>query len=106
MAASPMILFPCISTLFTVNLNGDLGAHDGTQSTARALTVFYKTYRPVSTDIVFSGRLYVSFFACMDAQMTFLSELFTNNDLPFQMTLSLCYTSIHRMNLFFKSISV
>jgi hypothetical protein len=84
MAASPMILFPCISTLFTVNLYCDFRAHDGAKSASRTLTVVNKTNRPVSTDVVFSGRLDVPFLAGMNAQVAFLAELLANNDFPLQ----------------------
>jgi hypothetical protein len=84
MAASPMTLFPCISTLFTVNLYCNFRAHDGAKSASRAFAVVNKTNRPVSTDVVFACRLNVPFLAGLNTKMTFLAKLLANNDFPLQ----------------------
>ena len=84
MAASPMILFPCISTLFTVNLDGDIRTGDRAQGAPRAFPLFLETDRAVTPGIVFAGGGDQTFFTCMDAQMAFLAKFPVDNDMSFQ----------------------
>ena len=84
MAASPMILLPCISTLFTVNLDGDIRTGDRAQGAPRAIPLFLETDRAVAPGIVFMGGGDQTLFTCMDAQMAFLAKFSVDNDMSFQ----------------------
>jgi len=85
MAASPMILFPCISTLFTVNLDSDIRTGNRAQGAPRAfLPLFLETDRAVTPGIVFVGGGDQALFARSNAEMTFLAEFPVDNDMSLQ----------------------
>jgi len=90
MAASPMILLPCMSTLFTVNLDGDIRAGGRTQRTTRAALLILETDRTISPGIVLMGRNDQALFTGMDAKMAFLAKLTVDNDASFQRFRLLC----------------
>jgi hypothetical protein len=80
-----MILFPCISTLFTVNLDSDIRTGDRAQGAPRAFPpLFLETDRAVTPGIVFLGGDDQTFFTCMDAEMAFLAQFPVDNDMSFQ----------------------
>jgi hypothetical protein len=52
-----MILFPCISTLFTVNLDGNIRTSDGAQGATDTLfLLILEADRAISLGIEFMGR--------------------------------------------------
>jgi hypothetical protein len=71
-----MILFPCINTLSTVDLNRDFRAGYGAQGAARAgafAAVRVEEDDPIAAGIVFFARSDVAPLAGIDAKMTFLT---------------------------------
>ena len=81
-----MTLFPCINTLFTVNLDRDIRAGDRAQGASRAfLPLFLEAYRTVSPGIVLPGGDDQTLLACLDAQMAFLAEFLVDGDMSLQL---------------------
>jgi hypothetical protein len=62
-----MTIFPCINTLFTVDLYGNFRAHYGAKGAPGALSRLAKYNRPVSFGIVFPGRGYLFLFTDVNA---------------------------------------
>jgi hypothetical protein len=85
-----MILFPCINTLFTVNLDGDVRTGDGAQGATVTVARFVlETDRPVSPGVVFMGRGDQAFLAGLDAEEAFLAKLPVDGNMSLQVTLLL-----------------
>jgi len=78
-------MFPCINTLFTVNLDRDIRTGDRAQGAPRAFfPLFLKAYRTVSPGIVFMGGDDKPLFACLNAKMAFLAKLPVDDDMSSQ----------------------
>jgi hypothetical protein len=87
-------MFPCISTLFTVNLDRDIRTGDRTQGASRALPLlFLEAYRSVSPGIVLPGGDDQTFLACLDAQMAFLAQFLVDDDMSLQMPFLLTWVT-------------
>jgi hypothetical protein len=85
MAASPIILFPCINTLFTIDLYGDIRAGDCAQGATGALFLFIlEADRAISLGIVLMGRDDQSVATGLNAQMAFLAKFLVYYDIPLQ----------------------
>jgi hypothetical protein len=91
-----MTMFPCINTLFTVNLDRDIRTGDRAQGTPCAFfSLFLKAYRTVSPGIVFMGGDDQPFFACLNAKMAFLAKLPVDGDMSFQWVFLLTIATDH-----------
>jgi len=78
-------MFPCINTLFTVNLDRDIRTGNRAQGASRAfLSLVLEAYRVVSPGIVFMGREDEPFLACLNAKMAFLAKFPVDDDVSSQ----------------------
>lgn len=98
MAASAMMLLPWMSTLFTVNLDYDIRAHQGAQTATRTgLTFGIDCYGTITPGIECGGGRDMSLGTDVDTEMTFFAELFSDSDftlLALQFYLSLNLTGV------------
>jgi len=83
MADSPITIFPCINTLFTVDLDGNFRTHRRTEGTAGAFSVALEDNGPVSFGVVFLGWFDLVFFADRDTEMALFAQISVNGDLSF-----------------------
>jgi hypothetical protein len=80
-----MTLFPCISTLFTVNLDRDIRTGNRTQGASCAFSPFVpKADRTISPGIVLLRRSEQALFACLDAEVAFLAQFLVDGDISLQ----------------------
>jgi hypothetical protein len=78
------MLFPDINTLFTVNLDGDFRAHNGTKCTAGAFFSLISAYGMVAAGIIFFRRYDATLLTGINAKMTFLAKFFVDYNITFQ----------------------
>jgi hypothetical protein len=70
-----MTIFPCINTLFTVDLYGNFRAHNSAKGATGTLSRVAKYDRPVSFGIVFLRGGYLFLFTDVNAQVAFLANI-------------------------------
>jgi hypothetical protein len=93
-----MTLLPCISTLFTVNLDRDIRTGDRAQGARRTSALLIETDRAIATGIVFLGGKNQSLFTGMNAKMAFLAQFTVDDDMSLQICLS--YARPHSIGWF------
>jgi hypothetical protein len=78
-------LFPCINTLFTVNLYGNIRTGDRAQGApGTLLPLILEADGAISLGIVLMGRDDQPIAASLNAQMAFLAEFLVYYDVPLQ----------------------
>jgi hypothetical protein len=78
-----MTMFPCINTLFTVDLDGNFRTHRGTEGTAGAFSTADEYNRTVSFSVIFLGWFDLISFADINAEVAFFAQIPVDCDLPF-----------------------
>ena len=84
MAASPMTRLPCISTLFTINLDGNFRACDGAQSATGAVSILMEGNGTITLGIIVLGRDDVALLAGIDAEVALFASFKVYLDQAFQ----------------------
>jgi hypothetical protein len=87
MAASPITWFPEMRILLaTDHLDGDLGAHHGTQGATVAVSILLEGHGAEAAGIQLTGGNDVALFAGNDAEVAFLAKCPVDLDSTFQWT--------------------